>query len=178
MEVGQITKEHAALFKAQLMKEGLGTIRINKLLSYIRDFLNYAIGNITGVEENVFDNVKMSSTKKMKQAKKTKKYLGFSRGDLDQIFEPTAYKVYCRSKLHYYWMPLLCLLTGARPDEIAGLSVSGVQKVDGVHILDIDKAKNGPSIRKVPIHTALIEGGSSTMSGRCVTAAKINSSPA
>ena len=159
VEVGQITKEHAVLFKQQLMTERLGTVRINKLLSYIRDFLNYAVGNITGIEENVFEKTKMSSKKKTKQANKTKSYLGFTREELDQIFAPDVYKVYCRGKRHYYWMPLLCLLTGARPDEIASLPLSGVQTVDGVEILDIEKAKNGPSIRKVPIHASLIEGG-------------------
>ena len=159
LEIGQITKDHAARFKAQLMGEGLGTTRINKLLSYIRNFLTYAVGNIPGIEDNVFAKVRMSSKKKIKQKTKTTKFLGFTRAELDQIFDPTAYKTYCRRQPHYFWMPLLCLLTGARPDEIASLPLSGVQNIDGVDFLDIDKAKNGPSIRKVPIHAALIEGG-------------------
>jgi len=41
-----------------------------------------------------------------------------------------------------------------------------------IDILDIDKAKNGPSIRKVPIHASLIDRTSLTTFAGCVKAAK------
>ncbi len=159
IEVGQIKKEHMAQFTAQLVAEKLSTVRMNKLLSFVRHFLEYAVDNITGVEFNAFEGGKVSSKKKTKERQKTTSYQLFTPEELAQMFEPSAYKRYCRRQQHYYWMPLLCLCSGARPDEIAALPLSAVKVADGVDVLDVEKSKNVQSIRKIPIHQAVLDAG-------------------
>jgi integrase len=67
---------------------------------------------------------------------------------------------------HRYWVPLIMLFSGARPGEIAQLSIDDVRKDRGHWIMHIttqgdnDKSvKNAGSMRVVPIHPMLEELG-------------------
>lgn len=63
-----------------------------------------------------------------------------------------------------FWCPLIGAVTGARREEIAGLSPSDIIDVDGIPCISIDETeqrriKNQPSCRIVPIHSRLIDLG-------------------
>jgi integrase len=58
------------------------------------------------------------------------------------------------------WLPLLAMLTGARLEELARLKKDDLQTEGGVRFLAIhDVVKTQGSLRKVPIHSKLIELG-------------------
>lgn len=63
-----------------------------------------------------------------------------------------------------YWIPLIAAYTGARREEIAGLSRSDILDEDGIPAFhftftEVRRLKNLQSKRKVPIHEHLIELG-------------------
>ncbi|MBB3997865.1 site-specific integrase [Aureimonas pseudogalii] len=67
---------------------------------------------------------------------------------------------------HRYWVPLVMLYSGARPGEIAQLSVADVREQGGVHLMHITtlgdetkSVKTKGSMRVVPIHSELIRLG-------------------
>lgn len=60
------------------------------------------------------------------------------------------------------WVPFLLAYSGARLDEMCGISKSDVVQVDGVWCVDLKpgrKLKNVHSIRKIPLHRAVIAEG-------------------
>ena len=63
------------------------------------------------------------------------------------------------------WLPLLGMFSGARLEELARLTVADIGQQDGTHYLFIRRGeggrrvKNASSIRKVPIHSILIQMG-------------------
>jgi integrase len=71
-----------------------------------------------------------------------------------------------RIRDHRYWVPLIMLFSGARPGEIAQLSISDIRNENGTWIMHItddgggDKSvKNENSKRILPIHDQLLELG-------------------
>lgn len=64
-----------------------------------------------------------------------------------------------------YWIPLLALMTGARQAELCQLRVSDVLELDGVPLMDINEAADGKSVksdagvRRIAIHSKLVELG-------------------
>ena len=57
------------------------------------------------------------------------------------------------------WMPWVCAFTGCGLDEVAGRNARDIQRIGSVWVLDILSAKNGGSIRKIPLHPKLIAKG-------------------
>jgi integrase len=62
------------------------------------------------------------------------------------------------------WVPWLLAFTGARLDEVCQAYTSDVRKDQGIWYLDINenygkRLKNADSVRKVPLHHALLEEG-------------------
>jgi integrase len=71
-----------------------------------------------------------------------------------------------RYKTDYsYWLPLMGLLTGARPNELCQLHLSDFEVIGGIHCINIQDAEDGQRVknksarRLVPIHDKLIEVG-------------------
>jgi len=94
-------------------------------------------GLISGDVANPF------SGRKVPQAPRPKKKMQFSLTELQDIFNLPIFTELEKPKGGKgdasYWMPLLLLWTGARPEEIAQLLVSDVEKdpVSGLWLLDI-----------------------------------------
>lgn len=84
-------------------------------------------------------------------------YSEFTSDDLTKIF--SAEFVQHMDKPDWYWIPLMGLFSGARLGELCGLRVSDFKIVEGFKIFDIDEGKNAPSIRRVPIHSKLLDLG-------------------
>jgi len=93
---------------------------------------------------------------------------GFFEGKFYKSCAPGAQKPCCRSDREWrFWLPLIMLFTGARPNEIAQLHVADVQKTPkGTWYLDCNESdEDGKSLktqnskRRVPLHPELIQIG-------------------
>ena len=110
-------------------------------------------------EGNPFEGVKPSDPNADRE-----KRLPFSADDLRAIFSSPLYSE-ATSRDAKFWLPLLCLYTGARLDELGQLLVADVRIEDGVTYLDLNTIgegkhiKNKGSRRKVPVHPELVRVG-------------------
>lgn len=94
------------------------------------------------------------------------KIASYSKDELIKIFGSNLYPSrYHRKDFTKFWIPLIGLYTGARLNEICQLYVDDIRKEDGIYYFNITRdrpdqsTKNVQSIRKVPIHSKLIELG-------------------
>lgn len=87
----------------------------------------------------------------------------FSDEDLAAIFEAHL-EATCDAP-HMFWAPLMGLYQGMRVNEIGQLYVDDIQRINGVHCIDItrdrpgQRLKNRQSRRLLPIHPILIDCG-------------------
>lgn len=155
-DTNSVSSEMSISHKNKLISDGLSALRINKTLSFFRDFFGYAINHKLFFGENPYSNLTIS--KKSKLSQQVKSYEPFTDDELKLIFETTEYASFL-SKPAYYWLPILAIHSGARIEELASLKVSAIQKTGEIWHFKIDKAKNKNSIRQIPIHPKVIELG-------------------
>jgi integrase len=151
-----VSAEQALGWKQRLISQGLSANRINTKLSHLKDLCAWAVDNGLRHTGNPFAASRVSSKAKIKQA--TASYEPFTKDELDRIFEPMGYAAFM-SKPDYKWLPFLALHTGARIEELASLEVGQVRQEDGVWLIAIEKGKNSNSVRKVPLHSAVLASG-------------------
>ena len=84
-------------------------------------------------------------------------YEPFTAEEIAAIFDPASYPAY-GNKPHYNWLPFLLLYTGARPNELASLRLDNIRKEKGIDYFALS-GKNANSIRKVPLHAAIVASG-------------------
>ena len=94
---------------------------------------------------------------------------GFFHGAFYRSCAPGALQPYCKpDRAWRFWMPLVMLFSGARPNEIAQLHTSDVkQTAAGVWYMDCDEGddedgkslKTETSRRRVPLHPELVRIG-------------------
>ena len=149
------TIQQATAYKTRLIALNLSALRINKKLSMMKDLFNFAINNHYFFNKNPFDNITISKKAKLKE--KVKSYKEFTDEELKQIFDKTNYSFLDKS--NYFWLPILALYTGARIEELASLKTNQIKQEEEIYFIELEKAKNFNSIRKIPIHQKLIELG-------------------
>jgi len=137
---------------------------IDNYLKNYRSMFDYAIANGYAIE-NPFKKMKALGKKRKKSEEKADKTDRlFTERELCEIFTTPVFTQKA-TRSYYFWVPLLCLYTGARLSEIAQLDVHDVIKKDGVWCLDInertsDKSLKTPaSARLVPLHRDIIDLG-------------------
>lgn len=126
---------------------------IRKYLSTYSSFFDWAV-NHHKTDENNFKSINIQIDKN------ERKRYPFSLEQLRVIYDALLDE----GKLHYKWGSLIAMFSGARLGEIAQMLLSDVKQEDSIWYLDINdegtkKLKNKASIRKVPIHSKLIELG-------------------
>lgn len=143
---------------------------INAFLSWVKTFHNGALWL-----DAVFE-----PTKRNKHEAKHSRVAAFTDEDLHKIFSlymsdwylgnPRRRSEFVSNRC-WYWLPLIMLYTGARPEEIAQLYLSDFKLVEGLQCVEItelnedgeeaaDKnVKNTSSIRLVPLHKQLLDFG-------------------
>ena len=148
--------QQATAFKSRLIANGLSALRINKKLSMLKDLFSYGINNNYYFDKNPFENISISKKAKLKE--QVKSYKEFSDFELKQIFDKNNYQEFM-NKPNYFWLPILALYTGARIEELASLKTNQIKQEEDIFFIELEKAKNFNSIRKIPIHQKLIELG-------------------
>lgn len=155
LDTNEITKDHAVAYKNRLIKNKAGNSQINKKLSYLKDFLDYATDHGYYTSSNPFEGLSVEKT-----GKDSFSYDEFTDEELKTIFDSAKYGSFM-NRPNYYWLPLLAVFSGARLNELAGTKVDDIYQTSGVWVLNIppDRAKNKNSVRKIPLHKTLIEIG-------------------
>ena len=143
-----------------------------KYLAFVQVVFSYAVNNGL-VEANPCTGVRAASnTTELEDVS----VLPFSKEDLSVIFQRSGLyhphgcgaveRLYASKTklLDYRWLVLLALYTGARIEELAQLDRQDVRQEAGVWFIHIRaematgrRVKNRASIRKVPLHSRLLE---------------------
>jgi len=137
---------------------------VNKMLAGLGAILSWCVAN-GYIETNPAKGMRVPNPKVVGQRR-----LPFTAEDLKAIFEDSP--VYKDGKRYRggggeaaYWIPILALYTGMRLEEIGQLHIEDVKQEGEIWYLDVntlheDKAvKTMSSIRKVPLHTAVLNLG-------------------
>ncbi|MEP1441596.1 MAG: DUF6538 domain-containing protein [Hyphomicrobiales bacterium] len=136
---------------------------IRKHVTAVRSVFSWAVGR-DYVTKNPASNLAP------KREPSAPKRISFTQDDLIAIFEPKAYAKYSRHDADY-WIPIVCLYTGARIEEIAQLHIADIYYDQNIPIIEISpndsvnnqvdakRVKNQSSVRKVPLHNDLMKLG-------------------
>lgn len=148
--------ESIAAYKNRLLAQATSALRVNKKLSHLRELFAYSVSNGMRQANPVSQELKVAKSSKLKE--KIKSYEPFDTEEIKKIFNLSTYKSF-NKKPEYFFCPLLAFYTGARLEELASLRPAQVIKdtETGIYYLNILKAKNISSIRKIPIPQKVIE---------------------
>lgn len=181
----ELTPKHIAEFVSYMGKMGLKVKTINGRIGKLKEIFRIAVG-----KELLLNNPveKTLGFKESKKEKGEKRRLPFTLSDIEVLFGSSVFTKHLRSSGQAgeasYWIPLMMFYTGARPEEIAGLELSDIQRdeklgwrfiitdlIDGDDCLFDDESssekdtrekrllKNNSSRRQIPITKELIELG-------------------
>lgn len=173
LDINLINKPEIVAFKTADLRRELGANRINKRLGQLNDFFRWAIDNEHYTASGTSPCDKLFISDKSKLAKQTEKKEPFSNDDLKKLFGVVVVVEKQGEKLSekqisyaermfapdHYWIPLVCLFSGARREEIGDLLTENVQTIDDVQCFQIEKGKTAAARRVVPIHSELIKLG-------------------
>ena len=179
-----LSMRDAALKAKALGLKSIRPVTVNKYLSTVSPFLGWCVTNAYAdrnpCEGLFFDIVKGKNPRPP-----------FSKTQLQQIFASPLFTGFLQDGKEHkpgvekandwrYWIPIICLFTGARIGEIAQLRVGDVDEEDGTPFLHIrhdektgQSTKSGHS-RVVPIHRELVGIGFLTFVENQRAAAKSN----
>jgi integrase len=158
--IGEITADHVITLRDHLTattKHKNKTIK--GYLTTIQTMVSFAFN------ERYIKTNPLSGAKYYPQENDSDTRLPFDKEDLVKLFLNPKFKALKEKEPTKFWISLIALFAGARIEEIALLKKEDIKESDGVHYLDINdltddkKVKTKSSIRKVPIHTQLIELG-------------------
>ena len=150
-----ITHEDRIKWKDALVADGeISPTTIENHLIVVQTLLNWAFAN------------KRIPTKPEPVKYKAKRRQGTrKRGYTDAEAKTILLATRTEKKPHRRWLPWLAAFNGARIEEIAGAFVPDVEHIDSIYVLTIRpdhrgrEIKNEGSIRRIPIHSAVIAEG-------------------
>lgn len=143
------------------------TLSPNTIGSYITEYRKlFAYAESSGyVSNNIFGKaVHVKKYRRASQEQANRVDRRFTQEQLDEIF-CTKFFTGEVNRMYKFWVPLVCLYTGARVSEAAQLKIKDIVLRDGIWCFDFnarnkDKSiKNLSSYREVPIHDDLIKLG-------------------
>ena len=168
-EIQRISVDDVNSYKSHLIDSGnYEKNTIENKLSHLR-----AIFEVGKMNEKIVRNVFEGRTKVGKNTNTPKSRLPFDKQGIQNIFTSSIFtssvKINKWSNLTNCWIVAIAYATGARPEEIAQLRVEDLIKADDHYLLNINSVdsngdlvgtiKNRNSIRKIPVHQALIHAG-------------------
>ncbi|MBK1634741.1 hypothetical protein CKO19_03215 [Rhodovulum adriaticum] len=152
-------------------KKGMATNTINRNLTFIGMLLQKA----SSEGHDLDSRLDITALRKRRTRRQRDERNPFTRDEIQALFESPLWTG-CQGPSRRrvpgnriipdgrYWVPLICALSGARREEIAGMTTSDIKNVEGTWCFDIRPNKNRcvknlQSERLVPIHSQLIELG-------------------
>ncbi len=156
-QIHTITKDTATTYKQRQIAAGWERQTINAKVSFLKTFFEWAINNNMYFQPNPFMNLNIKANNKSGSVQKS--YKSFTTDNLKAIFDPINFIAYMGSKPDYYFLPIVCLYTGARIEEVASLKISDFNCEDGITYFVPNTAKTKSSIRKIPICDQLVNLG-------------------
>lgn len=166
----KLTLEQAIERAAKQNKPTLSPVTQSFYLDILREILKVAVRKKL-LPSNPASDVKplkkdTLSAEQKRLPWKPEQLKGFFTGKFYQSCAPGALKPYAKpDRAWRYWLPLIMLFSGARPNEIAQLLIADLKRTPkGTWYLDLDdedgKAlKTETSRRRVPLHPELIRLG-------------------
>lgn len=168
----KLSLEDAIMQAAKQAKPTLSPITQSVYLDVLRDILK------VGVRKKLIGNNPAADLQPLKKDNvpadqkrfpwSDEQLKGFFEGKFYRSCAPGASKPYVKpDRAWRFWLPLIMLLTGARPNEIAQLHVTDIRKTSkGTWYLDCNESddegkslKTQTSKRRVPLHPELIRIG-------------------
>ena len=147
----------------QLIQQGCDPISletVRNIIGRVSSFFNWLVKQ-GYKDENPFLGV---APRRVHSARSERS--SFTDHDLKLLFGTRLYTHKAYKREWQYWLPLLGLYTGARIEELCQLKVEDFKLTDECHYLDIhgdghseNRVKTSCSVRKIPIHSDLIELG-------------------
>ena len=165
--IGSITKAECRRYKEEMLHgRKLGPATVIKHLSNLGGIFKWsaAQGFIPAGEGS---NPCQGLAPSKKQAKKVaKERRPFTDAELVRVFGSKDFISERDKNPARYWLPLLCLFTGARREEIGQLAVCDILEEHGIPFIRINddakleqSLKNAGSRRRVPVHSSLVKLG-------------------
>jgi integrase len=145
----KVTRPDVIQFKEKLAEKGLQAPTINRYLSEIKGPLKWGFKN---------EKIGTNPTEDVVFARKDNGRSG-RKGYTDEQARLILISARDEELPHRRWIPWVCALAGTRLDEVAGRDVRDIEKIGPYYVLNIPEAKNPGSVRKVPLHPALIREG-------------------
>ncbi|TDG10433.1 site-specific integrase [Paraburkholderia guartelaensis] len=169
--VRDITRANVVAFKNALRAAGQTPVNTDQQLTMLSTLLAWAVNNLKA-DTNAALGIKVGARQNAKAAR-----IPYDLSMLQKVFSSPVFTEAARPVSGCgeaaYWLPLLALLHGARLEELAQLSPSDVYEEtyrDGngtatAWVVRLTAAgegqdvKNVPSVRRIPIHAAILERG-------------------
>lgn len=124
---------------------------INKKIGMMSTLYKYAIQNQL-CTFNPFEDLQQKTTLRADQERDN-----YTDQELKTLFEP-KYFTPDRTKPSRFWIPLLMAFTGARPGELAQLTIDDIIQIEGVDCMSINEnhqVKTVNALRTVPLSERL-----------------------
>lgn len=132
---------------------------VNQGLSDLRHFFTWAIRHDHFVGKNPCEGIDYEGVKK-------RSYEAFTDSDIKAAFTHPDFLDQRTKNPPRFWLPLILLYSGARRSEIDQLTLADIKQDEGIWYMDLKfeedrgrRLKNEASIRRVPIHSHLLELG-------------------
>lgn len=150
---------------AKTKRQTISPQTVNDYLDRLCGFMDYIISN-GQADINPFRGLKLPEPPLSKTKRRA-----FKKEELIKIFTTSNYLHKQYEKPWQYWLPILGLYTGARLNELCGMTVSDVSVIDGIPCIAIQNrededeedfdfsTKTEKSQRQLPLHIKLIELG-------------------
>lgn len=156
--LGELAREDVLdYFDWMTTRTDIGATTQKLHLERVGAFLRHLKGKLQYPED-------LSDALKMAKVPKAQSYEKFEADELRALFESEAYADMEFSKSFQYWLPMVCLYTGARIEEPASILLRDVKEIEGTPAFFLSGdgnqgGKNDAAPRWVPIHPELIRAG-------------------
>ncbi|CAM3270849.1 Tyrosine recombinase XerC [Methylobacterium mesophilicum] len=155
-DASRVTDVEVVAWKDARVAAGRSPKTINDSdLACLRALFRFGVVNKI-LSRNPAEGVKVSAKKRAGEGR-----LPYSNDDIARLLKHAEGE----TATYRRWLPLLLVTTGARVGELAQLSADRVRIEDGVHVLRLEPAADGGSLkndvseRTVPMHPALVGSG-------------------
>lgn len=163
-DIGNITRAQGGEFKAHLHTFNLASGSKRLMMNDLKALLNYAYTRLELIPRSPWYGIGFFSQTEGRR-------YPWTLPELSVLFGLPLFSQYELPSAGIsgvdaaYWLPLLAMFTGARIGELCQLETSDVVQVGEVWVLDINqkgrrkRLKSPASVRRIPVHSKLIELG-------------------